>query len=122
LPDKKLKEAIVGAMNSGQFTTDACVPIFARFAYMRNKATKQLTLTLTWLKELTDKLIEAPILEFLYLLLGGGIFDMVAHPTLAIRQLALAFSKRPAETTDHQTKIMSKKKRLTICCCKVVPI
>ena len=88
LLDKKLKEVIVGAMNSGSFTADACVPVFARFVYMRNKATKRLTLT--WLQELAEKLIGAPILEFLHLFLGG-IFDMVADPTLAIRQSALAF-------------------------------
>ena len=88
LLDKKLKEVIVGAMNSGSFTADACVPVFARFVYMRNKATKRLTLT--WLQELNEKLIGAPILEFLHLFLGG-IFDMVADPTLAIRQSALAF-------------------------------
>jgi hypothetical protein len=88
LLDKKLKEVIVGAMNSGSFTADACVPVFARFVYMPNKATKRLTLT--WLQELAEKLIGAPILEFLHLFLGG-IFDMVADPTLAIRQSALAF-------------------------------
>jgi hypothetical protein len=55
---------------------------------MRNKATKRLTLT--WLQELTEKLIGAPILEFLHLFLTG-IFDMIADPTLAIRQSALAF-------------------------------
>jgi len=88
LLDKKLKEVIVGAMNSGQFAADACVPVFARFVSMRNKATKRLTLT--WLQELTEKLIGAPILEFLHLFLRG-IFDMVADPTLAIRQSALAF-------------------------------
>lgn len=88
LLDKKLKEVIVNAMNSGSFTADACVPVFARFVYMRNKATKRLTLT--WLQELAEKLIGAPILEFLHLFLGG-IFDMVADPTLAIRQSALAF-------------------------------
>jgi Vacuolar 14 Fab1-binding region len=86
--DKKLKEVIVGAMNSGQFSAEACVPVFARFVYMRNKATKRLTLT--WLQELTEKLIGAPILEFLHLFLTG-IFDMIADPTLAIRQSALAF-------------------------------
>ncbi|KAG7357362.1 vacuolar protein 14-like protein [Nitzschia inconspicua] len=86
--DKKLKEIIVGAMNSGQFSAEACVPVFARFVYMRNKATKRLTLT--WLQELTEKLIGAPILEFLHLFLTG-IFDMIADPTLAIRQSALAF-------------------------------
>jgi hypothetical protein len=88
LLDKKLKEVIVGAMNSGSFTADSCVPVFARFVYMRNKATKRLTLT--WLQELNEKLIGAPILEFLHLFLGG-IFDMVADPTIAIRQSALAF-------------------------------
>jgi hypothetical protein len=88
LLDKKLKELIVGAMNSGSFTADACVPVFARFCYMRNKATKRLTLT--WLQELNEKILGAPILEFLHLFLGG-IFDMVADPTLAIRQSALAF-------------------------------
>jgi hypothetical protein len=88
LLDKKLKEVIVGAMNSGSFTADACVPVFARFVYMRNKATKRLTLT--WLQELNEKLIGSPILEFLHLFLGG-IFDMVADPTLGIRQSALAF-------------------------------
>lgn len=88
LLDKKLKEVIVGAMNAGVFTADACVPVFARFVYMHNKATKRLTLT--WLQELNEKLIGAPILEFLHLFLGG-IFDMVADPTVAIRQSALAF-------------------------------
>jgi hypothetical protein len=88
LLDKKLKEIIVGAMNSGIFTAEACVPVFARFVHMRNKATKRLTLT--WLQELNEKLIGAPILEFLHLFLGG-IFDMVADPTVAIRQSALAF-------------------------------
>jgi hypothetical protein len=86
--DKKLKEVIVNAMNSGQFTADACVPVFARFVYMRNKATKRLTLT--WLQELTEKLVGKPILEFLHLFLTG-IFDMIADPTAAIRQSALAF-------------------------------
>ena len=88
LLDKKLKEIIVGAINSGVFTAEACVPVFARFVHMRNKATKRLTLT--WLQELSEKLIGAPILEFLHLFLGG-IFDMVADPTVAIRQSALAF-------------------------------
>ena len=86
--DKKLKEVIVNAMNSGQFSAEACVPVFARFVYMRNKATKRLTLT--WLQELTEKLVGKPILEFLHLFLTG-IFDMIADPTLAIRQSALAF-------------------------------
>lgn len=88
LLDKKLKEVILGAVNSGSFSTDACVPVFARFVYMRNKATKKLTLS--WLQELNEKLIGAPILEFLHLFLGG-IFDMVADPSTTIRQAALAF-------------------------------
>lgn len=88
LLDKKLKEVIVGAINSGSFSADACVPVFARFVYMRNKATKQLTLT--WLQEFSEKLIGAPILEFLHLFLGG-IFAMVSDPNTTIRQLALDF-------------------------------
>ena len=88
LLDKKLKEVIVGAINSGSFSADACVPVFARFVYMRNKATKQLTLT--WLQEFSEKLIGAPILEFLHLFLGG-IFAMVSDPNTTIRQLALEF-------------------------------
>lgn len=86
--DKKLKDVIVGAINSGSFTADACVPIFARFVYMRNKATKRLTLT--WLQELNEKLIGSPVLEFLHLFLSG-IFAMVADPSASIRQSALAF-------------------------------
>jgi len=78
LLNKKLKEVIVVAMNSGNFTAEACVPVFARFVYVRNKATKRLTLD--WLQELNEKLIGAPILEFLHLFLGG-IFDMIADPT-----------------------------------------
>lgn len=88
LLDKRLKEWIVGAINSGSFTADACVPIFARFVYMRNKATKRLTLS--WLQELNEKLIGAPVLEFLHLFLSG-IFAMVADPNITIRQSALAF-------------------------------
>ena len=88
LLDKKLKEVIVGAINSGQFTAEACVPIFARFVYMRNKATKRLTLT--WLQELNEKLFGAPVLDFLHLFLGG-IFAMIADPNMSIRQSALAF-------------------------------
>jgi hypothetical protein len=83
-----LKEVIVGAMNAGIFTAEQCVPVFARFVYMRNKATKRLTLT--WLQELNEKLIGAPILEFLHLFLGG-VIEMVADPSVAIRQSALAF-------------------------------
>ncbi len=88
LLDKKLKEVIVGAINSGSFSADACVPVFARFVYMQNKATKQLTLT--WLREFSEKLVGAPILEFLHLFLEG-IFAMVADPNTTIRQLALEF-------------------------------
>lgn len=86
--DKKLKEVIVGAINSGSFSAEACVPIFARFVYMRNKATKRLTLL--WLQELNEKLIGTPVLEFLHLFLGG-IFAMIADPSISIRQSALAF-------------------------------
>jgi hypothetical protein len=88
LLDKKLKEVIVAAMNMGSFQAEECIPVFARFVYMRNKATKRLTLT--WLQELNEKLFAAPILGFLHLFLGG-IFDMIADPTLVIRQSALAF-------------------------------
>jgi hypothetical protein len=88
LLDKKLKEVIVGAINSGSFSADACVPIFARFVYMRNKATQRLTLT--WLQELNEKLLGNPVLEFLHLFLGG-IFAMIADPNIQIRQSALAF-------------------------------
>lgn len=88
LLDKKLKEIILSAMNSGAFSVDACVPVFARFVHIRNKATK--LLTLTWLQELNEKLVGAPVLPYLHLFLGG-IFDMVADPTIALRQSALAF-------------------------------
>lgn len=90
LLDKKLKEVIVNAMNNNTpgFTAEDCIPVFARFVHMRNKATKRLTLT--WLQELNEKLHASPILEFLHLFLGG-IFDMVGDPSLAIRQSALAF-------------------------------
>ena len=88
LLDKKLKEVIVTAINSGQFTADACVPLFARFVRMRNKPTKRLTLT--WLCEFSEKLIGAPILEFLHLFLGG-VFAMAADPNASIRELSLGF-------------------------------
>lgn len=90
LLDKKLKEIIVGAMNAGIFTADACVPVFSRFVFMKHKVTKRLTLT--WLQELNEKLIGSShtILEFLHLFLTG-IFNMVADPSVAIRQSALAF-------------------------------
>lgn len=89
LLDKKMKEIILLAINTGTFSVEACIPVFARFVHMRsNKATK--LLTLTWLQELNEKLLGAPLLEFLHLFLGG-IYDMVADPTVAIRQSALAF-------------------------------
>jgi len=88
LLDKKLKEVIVSAMNAGTFKAEDCIPVFARFVYMRHKATKRLTLT--WLQELNEKLIVSPILSFLHLFLGG-IFDMVADPTPAIRESAILF-------------------------------
>ena len=47
-------------------------------------------MTLTWLQELSEKLVGAPILEFLHLFLSG-IFDMIGDPTAAIRLSALAF-------------------------------
>ena len=88
LLDKKLKEVIVGAINSGQFTADACVPLFARFVHMKNKPTKRLTLT--WLQVFVEKLFGNPILEFLHLFLGG-VFAMVADPNQSIRELSLSF-------------------------------
>jgi len=88
LLDRKMKEIVVHAMNSGTLTAAACMPVFARFVYIRHKPTKRLTLT--WLQELTEKLIGSPILEYLHLVLGG-IFDMIGDPTVAIRQSALAF-------------------------------
>lgn len=102
LLDKKLKEIILSAMNSGAFPVDTCVPVFARFVHIRNKATK--LLTLTWLQELNEKLVGAPVLPYLHLFLGG-IFDMVADPTIALRQSALAFlqSVLPKLLTIHST-------------------
>jgi Vacuolar 14 Fab1-binding region len=103
LLDKKLKEVIVGAINSGSFSVDACVPIFGRFIYMRNKATQRLTLT--WLQELNEKLVGNPVLEFLHLFLGG-IFAMIADPNNQIRQSALAFLQSVLPKllmTDNQT-------------------
>jgi hypothetical protein len=88
LLDKKLKEVIVGAINAGNFSADACVPLFARFVHMKNKPTKRLTLT--WLHEFVEKLLGAPILEFLHLFLGD-VFTMLADPNQSIRDLALSF-------------------------------
>ena len=86
--DRRIKDIVVGALNSGQLKAEACIPVFARFVYSRNKPTKRLTLT--WLQEWSEKLIGSPILEYLHLFLGG-IFDMIGDPTVAIRQSALAF-------------------------------
>jgi Vacuolar 14 Fab1-binding region len=89
LLDRKLKEVIVAAMNAGTFAPEFCLPVFCRFVYLRHKATKQLTLS--WLQELHDKLLDQnPILEFLHLFVGG-VFDMVADPTIAIRESAIYF-------------------------------
>lgn len=88
LLDKKLKEVIIGAINAGNFSADACVPLFARFVHMKNKPTKRLTLT--WLHEFVEKLLGAPILEFLHLFLSD-VFGMVADPNQSIRDLALSF-------------------------------
>jgi len=88
LLDKKLKEVIIGNINAGNFSADACVPLFARFVHMKNKPTKRLTLT--WLHEFVEKLLGAPILEFLHLFLND-VFGMVADPNESIRDLALSF-------------------------------
>ena len=86
--DRKIKDIVVAALNSGALKAEACIPVFARFVYSRNKPTKRLTLT--WLQEWSEKLIGSPILEYLHLFLGG-IFDMIGDPAVAIRQSALAF-------------------------------
>ena len=88
LLDKKLKEVIIGSINSGQFQADDCVPLFARFLHMRNKPTKKLTLT--WLQEFSEKLIGAPLLEYLHLFLCD-IFTLIADPNSSIRQGALMY-------------------------------
>ncbi len=86
--DKKLKEIIIGSINTGQFNADACIPLFARFVHMRNKPTKRLTLT--WLQQFSEKLVGAPLLEFLHLFLYD-VFVMVSDPNSLIRQSALQF-------------------------------
>jgi hypothetical protein len=48
--DKKLKEVIVGVMNSGQFTAEASVPVFARVHAEQGQ-------TSTWLQELKSSLV-----------------------------------------------------------------
>jgi len=88
LLDKKLKEIIVGAINGGTFHVERCIPLFVRFIYMKNKATKRLTIT--WLQEFSEKLVGNPLLEFVHLFLGG-VFAMIADPSSSIRQLALGF-------------------------------
>jgi len=88
LLDKKLKEIIIGSINTGQFNADSCIPLFARFVYMRNKPTKRLTLT--WLQQFSEKLVGAPLLESLHLFLND-IFAMVSDPNAVIRQAALQF-------------------------------
>ena len=66
--DEKLKEIIIGSINTGQFHADLCIPLFARFVHMRNKPTKRLTLI--WLHQLSEKLDgAAPLLTFLHLFL-----------------------------------------------------
>ena len=86
--DKKLKEIIIGSINTGQFNADSCIPLFARFVHMRNKPTKRLTLT--WLQQFSEKLVGAPLLEFLHLFLYD-VFVMVSDPNSLIRQSALQF-------------------------------
>ena len=88
LLDKKLQGIIIAAINSGQFDADSCVPLFARFLHMRNKPTKRLTLM--WLQAFAEKLLGAPLLEFLHLFLYD-VFTMLADPNNNIRQLALVF-------------------------------
>jgi len=88
LLDKKLKEVIVGSINTGHFTADACVPLFARYVHLDNKPTKRLTLT--WLQEFSDKLVGGPLLEFLHLFLCD-IFIMLAEPNDLIRKESFDF-------------------------------
>ncbi len=81
-------EIIIGSINTGQFSADSCIPLFARFVHMKNKPTKRLTLT--WLQQFSEKLLGAPLLEFLHLFLYD-IFVMVSDPNSVIRQSALQF-------------------------------
>ena len=55
---------------------------------MKNKTTKRLTLT--WLQQFSEKLVGAPLLEFLHLFLYD-VFVMVSDPNSLIRQSALQF-------------------------------
>jgi hypothetical protein len=86
--DKQLKSQIVTAINSGQFNADTCIPIFARYLKMKNKPTKKLTLM--WLKEFSDKLVGAPLLEFLHLFLCD-VFAILADPHPPLLKEALQF-------------------------------
>jgi len=86
--DKQLKLQIITAINSGQFNADTCIPLFARFLTMKNKPTKKLTLM--WLKEFSDKLIGAPLLEFLHLFLCD-VFAILADPHPPLLKEALQF-------------------------------
>lgn len=87
--DKELKAKVLDAMNANKFRTEDCVPVFAKFISIHNKATSRLTLS--WLQELNEKLDGShPILQYLHLFLGG-IFDMVAEADTVIRESAFAF-------------------------------
>jgi hypothetical protein len=88
LLDKKLKEIVISAITSGSLSPDACVPIFSRFAHIRHKPTKKMTLS--WLQEFTNKLIGAPLLQFIHFFLVD-IFAIMADPNLSMRQLAFQF-------------------------------
>jgi len=79
--DKKAKEIVLQAINMGDTTVEACIPLFCRYLHMSSKSTQ--LLALTWLQDLN-------VIEHLHLLLAG-VFDMVADPTVAVRQSALAF-------------------------------
>lgn len=86
--DKQLKMQIVTAINAGQFNADTCIPLFARYLTMKNKPTKKLTLM--WLKEFSDKLVGAPLLEFLHLFLCD-VFAILADPHPPLLKEALQF-------------------------------
>jgi len=98
LLDKKLKEIIVSSINKGQFTADACIPLFARYVHMENRPTRRLTLT--WLQEFSDKLVGEPLLEFLHLFLCD-IFVMLADPNPLIKKESFDF------LTSIQPKLLS---------------
>ena len=102
LLDQKLKEVIVSAMNAGSFTADQCVPVLGRFVHVRHKATNKLTLS--WLQELNEKVVGAPILEFLHLFLGG-ILHMIADPSLSTSALAFLQSVLPKLLHDPESAV-----------------